>query len=190
VTVSGHKIGGPKGIGALYVSADTIRAKRLVPRTLGGGQESGFRSGTENVPGIAGFGEAARLAAGNFEENLAAVQAARDAFLARLAQAAPDVCVHGVAAGIPHIVSLRVPGVRSEIMLNHLSAAGICVSAGSACSARAKSESRAMVAYGLTPEEADETVRVSFCPANTEAEAIRAAEEIAAGYAHLAKKRV
>lgn len=188
VTVSGHKIGGPKGIGALYVSAELLRAKKLIPMLPGGGQEAGMRSGTENVPGIAGFGAAARLAAERFDENAAAAAAVRAELLARLAALAPEIELNEPAAGIPHIVSLRVSGVRSEIMLNHLSSRGICVSAGSACSAHARHVSRAMLAFGLTETEADETIRVSISPANTPAEAASLAEALAEGARRIRKR--
>lgn len=188
VTVSGHKIGGPKGIGALYVSASLLRARRLIPMLPGGGQEGGMRSGTENVPGIAGFGEAARLAAENLDVNAAAAGTVRAALLDGLRDLAPEVCVNVPAAGIANIVSLRIPGVRSEVMLNHLSSQGICVSAGSACSARAHSVSRAMLAFGLSEREADETIRVSIGPANTTAEAAVLAAAIADGARRLAKR--
>lgn len=171
ISVSAHKIGGLKGVGALYVSADVIKKKQLIPTMPGGGQESGMRSGTENMPGIAGFGEAARLCRERFDENLAAVTAVREAILAGLTDAVPDAHLNEPAAHIPHILSLTVPGVKSEVMLNHLSARGICVSAGSACSARARNISRAMTAFGLTPAQADNTIRVSLCPGNTVEEA-------------------
>jgi len=171
ISVSAHKIGGLKGVGALYVSADVIKKKQLIPTMPGGGQESGMRSGTENMPGIAGFGEAARLCRERFDDNLAAVTAVRQAILAGLTDAVPDAHLNEPAAHIPHILSLTVPGVKSEVMLNHLSARGICVSAGSACSARARHISRAMTAFGLTPAQADNTIRVSLCPGNTVEEA-------------------
>jgi len=181
ISVSGHKIGGPKGIGALYVSAEVIRAKRLIPMMPGGGQESGMRSGTENMPGIAGFGEAARLAAENFDENAAAAARVRAAIEAGLPAAVPDARINVPASGIPHIVSITVPRIRSEVMLNHLSSKGICVSAGSACSARARNVSRAMTAFGLTDAEADSTIRVSLSPRNTEAEAAEFLAALAEG---------
>ncbi len=171
ISVSAHKIGGLKGAGALYVSADILKKKQLIPTMPGGGQESGMRSGTENMPGIAGFGEAARLARERFDENLTAVTEVRQAILAGLRDAVPDARLNEPAVHIPHILSLTVPGVKSEVMLNHLSAKGICVSAGSACSARARNISRAMTAFGLTPAEADNTIRVSLCPGNTVEEA-------------------
>lgn len=130
-----------------------------------------MRSGTENMPGIAGFGEAARLARERFDENLTAVTEVRQAILAGLRDAVPDARLNEPAVHIPHILSLTVPGVKSEVMLNHLSAKGICVSAGSACSARARNISRAMTAFGLTPAEADNTIRISLCPGNTAEEA-------------------
>lgn len=171
ISVSAHKIGGLKGVGALYVSADVLKKKQLIPTMPGGGQETGMRSGTENMVGIAGFGEAARLSRERFEENLAAVTAVRQAILAGLPAAVADARVNEPASYIPHIISLTIPGVKSEVMLNHLSARGICVSAGSACSARARHISRAMTAFGLSTAEADNTIRISLCPQNTPEEA-------------------
>lgn len=171
VSVSAHKIGGPKGVGALSVTPEILRRRQLIPVTPGGGQEGGMRSGTENLPGIAGFGEAARLARENRAANIAAVEAVREAILAGLTDAVADARWNRPAAYIPHILSLTIPGVKSEVMLNHLSSRGICVSAGSACSARARHISRAMTAFGLTAAEADNTIRVSLAPTNTVSEA-------------------
>jgi len=188
ITVSAHKIGGLKGTGALYVSAETIRAKRLITMMPGGGQESGMRSGTENTPGIAAFGAAAKYASENFDANTAAVTAVRERILAKLAEAVPDARLNQPAAYIPHILSITVPGVRSEVMLNHLSSRGICVSAGSACSARAKNVSRAMTAFGLSDADADSTIRISLCPANTPDEADALADALTEGAARLRRR--
>lgn len=185
ISVSGHKIGATKGVGALYVSAEILRAKRLIPMLPGGGQEGGLRSGTENMPGIAGFGEAARLAVERFAENAAAVSAVRARIAEGICAAIPDARVNQAESRIPHIMSITVPGVKSEVMLNHLSAHGICVSAGSACSARARHISRAMTAFGLSEAEADSTIRVSISPANTVAEADELLAALAEGGARL-----
>lgn len=171
VTVSSHKIGGPKGIGALFVAAPIFKARRLIAMTPGGGQEGGFRCGTENMPGIAGFGEACRLSAENFAENSESVKAVRQAILIGLAPYGDAVRVNQPERGIDHILSLTVPGIRSETLLNFFSERGICVSAGSACSARSRNISRAMTAFGLTDKEADATIRVSLSPRNTVEEA-------------------
>ena len=171
VTVSAHKIGGPKGIGALFVTAPIFKARRLIAMTPGGGQEDGFRGGTENMPGIAGFGEACRLSAEQFADNAESVKAVREAILSGLAPYGDAVRVNRPLRGIDHVISLTVPGIRSETLLNFFSERGICISAGSACSARSRNISRAMTAFGLTEKEADATVRVSLSPRNTVEEA-------------------
>lgn len=171
VTVSSHKIGGPKGIGALFVAAPIFKARRLIAMTPGGGQEEGFRGGTENMPGIVGFGEACRLSAENFADHNEAVRKVREAILTGLAPYGDAVRVNTPLKGIDHIISLTVPGIRSETLLNFFSSRGICVSAGSACSARSRHISRAMTAFGLTDKEADATIRVSLSHRNTVQEA-------------------
>ena len=189
VSISGHKIGGPKGIGALYVSEPILRAKKLIPTVTGGGQESGYRSGTENVPGIAGFAAACRAASETFAERCAAVAALRARLLDELAKS-PEIRVNTPASAADHIVSVTMPGIRSETVLNDLSAKGICISAGSACSAHAqKKASRALTAFGLTPDEADTTVRVSLSYENTAQEIDALTAALADAAARLARKR-
>ena len=189
VSVSAHKIGGPKGVGALYVAEPILRAKKLIPTVTGGGQENGLRSGTENVPGIAGFAAACRAASDRFAERAAAVAALRSRLLDALC-AMPDIRVNVPASASAHIVSVTMPSVRSETVLNALSQKGICISAGSACSAHsAKKASRALTAFGISPDEADTTVRVSLSHENTEEEIDALAAALADAAAHLAKKR-
>ncbi len=169
ISISAHKIHGPKGIGALYVSPEMIKAKKIVPYILGGGQEGGYRSGTENVVGIAGFGEAALEAKSNFAANNAKITALRDMCeqIVGDAGARPNIPC-GVRA--PHVLSVTLPDIKSETMLNHLSGEGICISAGSACSAHSKNMSSSLLSFGLTPHEADCTVRISFSEYNTDGE--------------------
>ena len=182
ITLSAHKIGGPKGVGALWVDPKIHTAKRLVPTLLGGGQENGYRSGTENTVGIAGFGAAAAAGHATLTADLVRMRSLRDGFLAQLAAIAPEVRPNLPPENAPHIASLTLPRIKSETMLNYLSRAGICVSAGSACSAHAKNKtSSALLAFGLPAAEADSTIRVSLSPANTEEELARAAEAIAEG---------
>lgn len=182
ITLSAHKIGGPKGVGALWVDPKILTAKRLVPTLLGGGQESGYRSGTENTIGIAGFGAAAAAGHAALTADLARMRGLRDDFLARLAELSPEVRPNLPPENAPHIASLTLPRIKSETMLNYLSREGICVSAGSACSAHAKNKtSSALLAYGLPAHEADSTIRVSISPATTEDALSRAAAVIAEG---------
>ncbi len=169
VSISAHKIHGPKGVGALYISPEIIKAKKIVPYIIGGGQESGYRSGTENLLGIAGFGAAAAEARINMAVAVPKMIALRDMCdrIVRKSGARPNI-PEGVRA--PHVLSVTLPDVKSETMLNHLSGEGICISAGSACSAHSKNMSSTLLAFGLTPHEADCTVRISFSEYNNEDE--------------------
>ena len=166
VTVSSHKIHGPKGVGALYVSPAIHKAKQLAPHLWGGGQENGFRAGTENLMGICGFGAACAAGMSRKQENMDQMLSLRMQLEAILAET--DVTLN-IPAGqrAPHVLSLTLPGIKSQTMLNFLSAKGICVSSGSACSSRAIHPSASLLAFGLTPAAADCTVRVSLCETNT-----------------------
>ena len=167
VTVSSHKIHGPKGVGALYVSADVLKAKKLVPVTLGGGQESGMRSGTENTIGIAGFGAACAAAQGTLRADLAHMTQLRSYLEQRLGEHGEITLNLPRGNRAPHIVNLTLPDIKSETMLHYLSAKGIYVSSGSACSSHGHATSRALTAFGLSPERSDCSLRVSLCPSNT-----------------------
>ena len=175
ITVSSHKIEGPKGVGALWVSDAVLKSRGLSPIILGGGQEEGLRSGTENIPAIAAFGLAARLAKEDFSDRLSKIGAVRDRLLSALAahptlSAAVTVNLpEGDAA--PHILSLTVNGFKSETVLNDLSGRGIYVSSGSACASHARNLSAALLAFGKTEAETDATIRLSFSHHNTEDEA-------------------
>ncbi len=188
VTVSGHKIHGPKGVGALYISPETIKTKRLIPLVPGGGQEFGMRSGTENVMGICGFGAAAAEGFSRRADNIAYMTSLRDALESRLV--AMGVQVNRPAgARAPHIVSLTLPHIKSHTMLNFLSAKGICVSSGSACSSHAQKVSASLAAFGLSAADADCTLRVSLSAQNTEADVAALCEALAAGISSLVRIR-
>ena len=166
VTVSAHKIHGPKGVGALFVSSDALRRRDLVPVTHGGGQEGGFRSGTENVIGISAFGAAAKEGMEQFSSNILRMKELREYACERLS----ELPVHlnlpkGESA--PHILNLTLPDIRSETMLHALSQSGICISHGSACSSHSAKHSAALVAFGLRPEQIECSVRISFSSYNT-----------------------
>ena len=186
VTVSAHKIHGPKGVGALYVSPAIHKAKQLAPYIHGGGQESGLRSGTENVVCICGFGAAAARGVVRRDQDVQRVTELRAYLEARLASL--DVRLN-VPAGdrAPHIVSLTLPQIKSQTMLNWLSAKGICVSSGSACSSHKQTASPTLLAFGLTPREADCTLRVSLCADNTEAQLDALCETLEGGLATLVR---
>ena len=165
ISVSAHKIHGPKGVGALIVSPAVIKRRALSPVIYGGGQEEGLRSGTENLIGIAGFGKAATEGRLAFTANAEKLKSLYLYTTARLAEC-------GVVLNIPenhvdHIISLTLPNIKSQTMLNFLSAKGICVSSGSACSSHDKKISPSLRAFGLSDKAADSTIRVSLCAENT-----------------------
>ncbi len=169
ITLSSHKIEGPKGVGALVVGNKIIKEKGLTPLILGGGQEGGLRSGTENVPAVSAFAEAARLAAPHVrarQDYLEGLRASlinaieKDGVLSEISVTKPD-------RHAPHIVNLTLPKIKSETMLHFLSSRGIYVSSGSACSSNTAHVSSALVAFGRTPIEADTSVRVSLSHKNT-----------------------
>jgi len=166
ITLSAHKINGPKGVGALYASREALKRRDFVPTVLGGGQENGFRSGTENVIGIAGFGAAAEVGFASLSKSLPHLQALRDSAREKL-QALPVTQNIPTGACAPHILNITLPDIRSETMLHALSADGICVSAGSACSSHSKKVSRALSAFGLSPEAIECSIRISFGEQNT-----------------------
>ena len=166
VSISAHKIHGPKGVGALYISPEIIKKKQIVPTMIGGGQESLFRSGTENLVGIAGFAAAAEASYKNLASNIAKMRELRDYAIEKLSSL--DVKLNlpsGESA--PHIINLTLPCIKSETMLHHLSADGICVSSGSACSSHSKNVSRSLHGFGLSDFDADCSIRISLSHYNT-----------------------
>ncbi len=167
LSVSGHKIHAPKGVGFLYCRDKT----KIKPIWYGGGQQSGMRPGTENVPAIAALGEAAAECTEHLAEKAGAMYALRDGFI-REAVKIPGVTVNGPGGrnAAPHIVSVSVEGVRSEVLLHSLEEAGVYVSAGSACSSNKHAVSGTLTAIGLKRELLDSTVRFSFCAGTTEEE--------------------
>lgn len=191
VTVSAHKVEGPKGVGALFIDRDTLKKRGIAPRILGGGQEGGLRSGTENLPAIAAFAAAVEYRLKNlaaFTEKTASLRAylcERLALDARLSE------VHPVLPPVasPHILSLTMPRIKSETMLNFLSARDICVSNGSACSSHEKHLSRALLAFGLPEADVDCTIRVSLSHCNERDELDRFLDALADGVAHLSRIR-
>lgn len=167
VTVSAHKIHGPKGVGALWVSADSRRRRDLIPWLIGGGQESGFRSGTENLIGIAGFGAAVQEGVRELSRDVEHLRALRELAMERL-KALPIKLNLPKGGTAPHILNLTLPDIRSETMLHALSQRGIYVSNGSACSSHSKNLSSALMAFGLSESETESSIRISFSKFNTE----------------------
>jgi cysteine desulfurase len=169
VSISAHKIHGPKGVGALYISSEIIKMRKITPHILGGGQEGGLRSGTENVVGIAGFGAAAEQGKRDFAQSVAKMTQLRTLCESGVIAAGARVNIPQ-ANRAPHILSVTLPDIKSETMLNFLSGKGICISAGSACSAHSKNMSPTLLGFGLKSHEADCTVRISFSEYNTESD--------------------
>ncbi|HET7469246.1 MAG TPA: cysteine desulfurase family protein [Gemmatimonadales bacterium] len=158
-TISGHKIGAPKGIGALIV-----RDRKAVEAIIhGGGQQYGIRPGTENVAGAVALGRAAHLAAAEQSAEAARLGALRDELAAGLRAAVPDLVVNGAAADrAPHVLSVAVPGAESEALLMHLDLAGVAASGGSACSTGAVEPSHVLMAMGVARDLALATIRFSL----------------------------
>lgn len=164
MSMSGHKIHGPKGSGALFVDSKV----KIKPIIYGGGQEKGLRSGTENTAAIAGMGKACEIMYGRLDENTSAMQNVKE----RLINGALEI--EGVtdnSGDAAHIASLSFEGVRSEVLLHALEDKGICVSAGSACSSNHPEISGVLKAIGLKKELLESTLRFSFCEYNTKEEA-------------------
>lgn len=163
ISMSAHKIYGPKGVGALYVK----KGVRLLKQNLGGKQENNMRGGTEAVPLIAGFGEAVSLLAGTMAERTEKLEALRTYFTGKIS-AMDGVVLNSREDAVPYIVNISVKGIRSEIILHFLEEKEIYISSGSACSKGAKSG--VLGEFGIRPELEDSALRISFCHENTEAE--------------------
>lgn len=181
MSVSGHKIHGPKGIGFLYIKDKT----KINPYIYGGGQQKGMRSGTENVPGIAGLGKAVELIHENHEEKINKLYELKQYFVEQV-EMLPDVHVNGctdmdIRQTAPHVVSVTTKGVRSEVLLHALEDKGIYVSSGSACSSNHPALSGTLQAIGLPKDEVESTIRFSFSVFTTKEEldyAIEAMKEL------------
>ncbi len=164
LSVSAHKIHGPKGAGFLYISEKA----KVKPQILGGGQQKGMRSGTDNVPGVAGLGAAAKRIYQDFEEKVARMYELKARFVQGLGTL-KDVRLNGQPAeeSAPHIVSASFLGVRSEVLLHALEDRGIYASAGSACASHRRKESATLKAMGLPKEQREATLRFSFSEETT-----------------------
>ena len=163
ISVSSHKVHGPKGVGALYISP---RLKSFPPLLLGGGQEGGYRSGTEGTPAIFGFAAACAAGAATFREDIAREKEILNALVEALS-AMEGVRINGIHEA-PHILSLSIPGVPTQNTINILQDALICVSAGSACAKGHRSH--VLEAMKLAPETMDGSFRVSLCKDTTREE--------------------
>lgn len=167
-SISGHKIHGPKGIGALYIKKGT----KINPLLSGGSQEMGIRSGTENVPGIYGLGEAVRLSTEEINNNIENLKKLRDYFIDSFEKNVEGGHITSEKSDMfaPHIINVAFPGVRSEIMLHSLEQDGIYVSSGSACSSKRKGFSHVLEAINMKDDLIDSSLRFSLSYINTKDE--------------------
>ena len=188
VTISGHKLHAPKGVGALYISNEMIKAKKIVPFLVGGGQESGMRSGTENVLGIAAFGAAV---ADTYPRLCTVINGMRELLdYARESIGRLDVKLNiPEHESAPHILNITLPSIKSETMLHYLSREGIYVSSGSACSSHSHTPSRSLTAFGLDAHSADCSLRISLSEYNTREDIDALASALERGISTLVKIR-
>lgn len=163
ISISGHKIHAPKGIGALYIRSGL----RLPPILSGGSQENGRRAGTESMPLIAAFGAAASLGYAEMKNAIAHMEALRAHLIAGLTEKIPELLVLG--GGAPHVLSISLPGYKSEVMMNYLEAKGIFVSKSSACKKGARSH--VLEAMGVRDEQIDGALRIGLSRYSSQAEA-------------------
>jgi cysteine desulfurase len=159
LSLAGHKIYGPKGVGALYVR----KGKALLPITFGGRQEGNLRNGTVNVPGVVGLGKACEIAARNLAAQMIHLQGLRDLLEAKVREEIPDVRVNGhPVERLPHLLSVSFAGISGEALVRELDLRGIAVSAGSACTAGSTRISHVLAALGMEEALAVGTLRVSM----------------------------
>ena len=169
VSISGHKIHAPKGIGLLW-----LRKERNIPALIiGGGQEHGFRSGTENMSGIMAFAAAADDCYSAMHEHYEQMRQIKETLWQGIKSCVPEAVINGPMDenAVGYILNVSFPGIRSEIMLHSLEAKGICVSAGSACTSGSSKGSRILTSMHLDPAYVDSAIRFSFSRFNTSAEA-------------------
>lgn len=182
LSVSAHKVRGPKGVGALYVAHGT----HLLPRAFGGEQERKLRPGTEPLPLIAGFG-AAVAALPPLSESLAHAEALRTRLLEHLAALDDGIVINSAPDALPYVVNFSVPGIRSETMLHHLAAHGVYVSSGSACARGHKSH--VLTAMNLPADRIDSAVRVSFGHNSTAEDVEQLIDALREGLCTLTRRR-
>ena len=168
LSVSGHKIHGPKGVGFLYIKKGT----KIAPVCFGGGQQKGMRSGTENVPGIAGMALAAKMCYENFDEKINRLYDLKKYLTEQLEERITDIKINGPKdrEGAPHIVSVSISGLAAETILNMLSSKEVYVSAGSACTSNNPHVSDTLQAIGLERNLLESTIRISMSLETTKEE--------------------
>jgi len=191
ISVSSHKIEGPKGVGALYVSDGIVKKRGLTARILGGGQEGGLRSGTENVPAVAAFATACRIGFSKRTERIRYMQSLREQLVEGIkgTPSLKEVSLSCPPVHAPHILNVTLPYIKSETMLHFLSRRGICISSGSACSSHGNHASPALIAFGRTQAEADCSVRISLSHRNTEEEVAQFLTALSDGLQSLSRMR-
>lgn len=166
ISISGHKFHGPKGVGALYCR----RGINLRPWQTGGGQEFGLRSGTENIPGIAGMGKAVEVYSSNLREYINNMRAVKERLRKGMLERIENIKFNTPAGGegsAPHILSVSIKGVKGEVLVHSLERYNIYVSTRAACSSRQHRENNVLKAIGLSKEEIEGTIRIGLCPFNT-----------------------
>jgi cysteine desulfurase len=173
LSLSGHKLHGPKGVGALYVARDT----RWTPLLRGGSQERKRRAGTENLAAIVGLGAAMERVKARQSEIYEHVQALRERMTAVLCEEIPDLVIHTPGRSIPSVLSVAFPGVPADIVLMNLDLQGVAASSGSACTAGSLEPSHVLLAMGIEPELVRSSVRFSFSEQNTLEEVTEAARK-------------
>lgn len=177
LALSAHKIHGPKGVGALYVR----KGLSITPLLDGGGQERGLRSGTENVPGIVGMGEAVRFAESMLQEHADRIRQLNERMRKALEAEISPISWNSApgAMSVPHILNVAIPGIRGEVLVRSLGSRGVYVSTGSACSTRKNASSHVLTAMGLHQEDIDGSLRISLSAFTTEEEIDLAVKKIA-----------
>ena len=167
MSVSGHKLHGPKGIGFMYIKENN----RLKPILTGGGQEIGIRSGTENVPGIYGLGEAVKILNKDLNSTINKIQELKDLLKEEIVNNIDNIKINSPEDGVCHILNISFEDIKGEVLLHYLEQKGIYVSTGSACSSKKKG-SHVLNAIGLNPKEIDGAIRFSLSDLNTKEEMI------------------
>jgi cysteine desulfurase len=186
ISISAHKVNGPKGVGALYIAPEILKTKKIVPIILGGGQEGAYRSGTENTYGICAFGEAVKEHTESLREEIEKMRTLREYIFMNMPK---EIKVKLPVFHAPHILNITMPKIKSETVLHDLSAKGIFVSSGSACASNSTHKaSRALVAFGVSEDEADTSIRISLSPENTKEEANALISALSDALSRLARK--
>ena len=161
LSLSSHKINGPKGVGALYIKKGT----RIVPLIHGGGQEKGIRSGTENVAGIVGFGKACQLAAENLDQHYEKLSSISNEIVEKVLNTIPESYLNGSSENsLPNLVNIRFKAIEGESLILLLDAKGYQASTGSACSSNSLEASPVLTALGLDPVDVHGSLRISLAP--------------------------